>query len=72
VSSALRQLGSALGVALAVALVGTDWAAINAFREVYVCLVVCGVFIAAIAWKMRVVCEPKTAMTATCDDVTPS
>jgi EmrB/QacA subfamily drug resistance transporter len=72
VSSALRQLGSALGVALAVALVGTDWVTINAFREVYVCLVVCGVFIAAIAWKMRVVSEPKTAMTATCDDVTPS
>jgi MFS family permease len=53
VSSALRQLGSALGVALAVALVGSETAAINSFRAVYAGLVACGGLIAAIAWRQK-------------------
>lgn len=53
VNSALRQLGSSLGVALAVALVGSRSTAINPFQLLYACLIVCGCLVATIAWKLR-------------------
>ena len=53
VNTALRQLGSSLGVALAVALVGSGYAAIAPFQLVYACLTVCGCLVATIAWKLR-------------------
>jgi len=52
-NSALRQLGSSLGVALAVALVGSETATIDSFRAVYAGLVACGGLIAAIAWRQK-------------------
>jgi EmrB/QacA subfamily drug resistance transporter len=53
VNTALRQLGSSLGVALAVALVGSGYAAVAPFQLVYACLIVCGCLVATIAWKLR-------------------
>jgi len=53
VNSALRQLGSSLGVALAVALVGNSASEIAPFRMVYGILMVCGCVIAGIAWRLR-------------------
>jgi len=53
VNTALRQLGSCLGVALAVALVGSGSAEIAPFHQVHASLVVCGCLIAAIAWRLR-------------------
>jgi hypothetical protein len=53
VNSALRQLGISLGVALAVALVGSETTTIEPFRKVYGSLVACGCVIVAIAWRLR-------------------
>jgi EmrB/QacA subfamily drug resistance transporter len=51
VNTALRQLGSSVGIALAVALVGGDLETIGSFRAVYLSLAICGCLIACIAWR---------------------
>lgn len=53
VNSALRLLGSSLGVAMAVALLGSSSLEIQAFKPVYGSLVLCGCLIAIIAWRLR-------------------
>jgi MFS family permease len=52
-NSALRLLGSSLGVALAVALVGSGSSGIEPFRLIYWGLAVCGLIIAAISRRLR-------------------
>lgn len=53
VNNAIRQLGSSLGVALAIALVGSALNNVGPFRQVYFCLVVAGALIAALARLLK-------------------
>ena len=49
VNNAIRQIGSALGVALAISLAGSTTAAIESFQQVYLCLMTAGLLIAVLA-----------------------
>jgi len=55
VNNAIRQLGSSLGVALAVALAGSALNNVEPFRRVYLCLVGTGLLIAALARLLEAV-----------------
>ncbi len=48
-NNAIRQIGSALGVALAIALAGHATANVQAFQHVYLCLVAAGAAMALLA-----------------------
>ena len=59
VNNAIRQLGSSLGVALAVALAGSALNKVEPFQRVYLCLVGTGVLIPALARLLKGVEGPK-------------
>jgi EmrB/QacA subfamily drug resistance transporter len=54
-NNALRQLGTSLGVALAVAIAGNVDAGVEPFRHIYLCLACCGGLIAGIAFQFRAI-----------------
>ncbi len=58
VNNAIRQLGSSLGVALAIALVGSTTIPLQAFQQVYLCLTAAGLLIVLMAQPLSL--NPRT------------